>query len=104
MIVITVLFQIVKYYFVLIFFLCFLFPKAVKFCIVIEVNIRKFINYQTQSYSNPILFVAKILLLFREQATGNRQQATSGSFNFFIYFLITRNLFRIAIDYFGVGN
>ncbi len=41
-------------------------------------------------YSNPILFVAKILLLFRQQATGK-------SFNFFIYFLICHNLFRTAI-------
>ena len=43
-------------------------------------------------YSNPILFVAKILLLFRQQATGNRQQATGKNFNFCIYFLIYRNL------------
>ena len=33
----------------------------------------------------------------RQQATGNRQQSTGKSFNFFIYFLICRNLFGIAI-------
>ncbi|MDE5107875.1 MAG: hypothetical protein O4808_12710 [Trichodesmium sp. St17_bin3_1_1] len=35
-------------------------------------NVFVHINF----YSNPTLFVAKILLLFRQQATGNRQQAT----------------------------
>ncbi|NEP94517.1 hypothetical protein [Okeania sp. SIO2F5] len=33
-------------------------------------------------YSNPILFVAKILLLFRQQATGNRQQVRVSTFLF----------------------
>ena len=46
-------------------------------------------------YRNPILFVAKILLFFRQQATGNRQHVRVSIF--FIYFLICRNLFRIAI-------
>ena len=55
-------------------------------------NITNVIILNLSIYSNPILFVAKILLLFRQQATGNRQQATGKSFNFFIYFLICRNL------------
>ena len=28
----------------------------------------------SKKYSNPIFFVSKILLLFREQGTGNREQ------------------------------
>ncbi len=47
-------------------------------------------------YSNPILLMAKILFLFREQETLNWEQV--GVATFFIYFWICHNLFRIAIN------
>ena len=43
------------------------------------------------------VFVAKILLPFREQETENREQRIDKSFKSFIYFLISPNLFRTAI-------
>ena len=43
-------------------------------------NITNVIILNLSIYSNPILFVAKILLLFRQQATGNRQQVKVATF------------------------
>ena len=65
------------------------------------------------SYSNPILFVAKILLLFRQQATGNSQQVRVSTFlstfcaiytNKPVEFLSTERLLNppTAIDVSGV--
>ncbi|MDE5121524.1 MAG: hypothetical protein O4965_16125 [Trichodesmium sp. St19_bin1] len=62
---------------------------------------------------NPILFVAKILLLFRQQATGNRQQVRVSTFlstfcaictNKPVEFLSTERLLNppTAIDVSGV--
>ena len=64
-------------------------------------------------YSNPILFVAKILLLFRQQATGNSQQVRVSTFlstfcaictNKPVEFLSTERLLNppTAIDVSGV--
>ena len=43
-------------------------------------NITNVIILNLSIYSNPILFMVKILLLFRQQATDNRQQVRFSTF------------------------